>query len=67
MSFKRFFLWTCDFCSTTTDREPFGHPEGWIAVVKIKTPIRHACPKCKAGLNLRPTHSGASVWQEIES
>jgi len=52
MSFTRPFIWTCDFCGATSQKDSWGLPKGWIvlnAQMMLKLPTRHACEKCRDG------------------
>lgn len=51
MSFKRVFIWTCDFCPREERKDDYGLPAGWV-FLKEMGPVRHKCPQCQTNAPL---------------
>lgn len=48
MSWRRPFIWTCDYCQTSTEKEGYGFPPGFRFIsATLKNPVpKHICKEC---------------------
>lgn len=52
MSFRRVFIWTCDHCQKTAEREAHGLPDGWTWGKMPGMRIEQWCQYCSVGWKL---------------